>query len=118
MFGLIKQVFIALLSFSGSSATRYVSLNTEPYLIRPTPIDLNLVELNYYPFLITLDKCSGSCNSLDDLSTKICIPSEPKDINVIVFIMIATKNKAKAIVKHISCDWKCKLDSSICISNP
>ena len=57
MFRLIKQVFIALLSFSGSLTTKCVSLNNEPCMIRPTLIDLNPVELNYYPFLISLDKC-------------------------------------------------------------
>ena len=30
MFRLIKQVFIALLSFSGSLSTKYVSLNGKP----------------------------------------------------------------------------------------
>ena len=29
--------------------------------------DLNLVELNYYPFMISLDKCNGSCNGVDNL---------------------------------------------------
>ena len=57
MFRLIKQVFIALLSFSGSLTTTSVSLNNEPCMIRPTLIDLNPVELNYYPFMISLDKC-------------------------------------------------------------
>ena len=31
-------------------------------MIRPTLVDLNLVELKYYPFIISLDKCTGSCN--------------------------------------------------------
>ena len=57
MLRLIKQVFIALLSFSGSLTTKSVSLNNEPCMIRPTLIDLNPVELNYYPFMISLDKC-------------------------------------------------------------
>ena len=39
-------------------------------MVRPTGIDLNPVELNYYPFMISLDKCSGSCNVL---SPKICV---------------------------------------------
>ena len=38
----------------------------------PTLIDLNPAELNYYPFMISLDKCSGSFNAVDDLSTTIC----------------------------------------------
>ena len=60
MFRLIKRVFIiALLSFSGSLATKCTSLNNEPCVIRPNLIDLNPVELNYYSFIISLDKCSG-----------------------------------------------------------
>ena len=36
MFRLIKQVFILLISFSGSLATNCVSPNNEPCLARPT----------------------------------------------------------------------------------
>ena len=54
-------------------------------MIRPTLIDLNPVEFNYYQFMISLDKCNESCNAVDDLSTKISVPSETKDINVEVF---------------------------------
>ena len=55
MFRLIKQVFIALLSFSGFLATKCVSLNSELCVIRPTLIDLNPIKLNYYPVIISLD---------------------------------------------------------------
>ena len=48
----MKQVFVTLLSFS-------ISL--------PTKIDLNLAELNYYPFMISIDKYNGSCKVVDDL---------------------------------------------------
>ena len=40
-------------------------------MTRPTLIDLNLIELNHYPFMVSLDKFRGSCNAIDDLSTKI-----------------------------------------------
>ena len=72
MFWLIKKKFIALLSFSGSLATKCVTLNNEPCMTGPTLIDLNPVELNYFPFMISLDKCNGSCNAADDLSMKRC----------------------------------------------
>ena len=83
MFCVIRKVFIALLSTSGSSATEYVSLHNEPYMIRPTLIDLNPIELNYYPFMITLDKYTGSCNIVDDLSSKIYVPSKTKVFKII-----------------------------------
>ena len=78
MFSLIKQVFIALLSFSRSSATKYVSLNNAYSMIRPFLMDLNAVEFKCYPFMINLDKCSESCNFVDDLSTKIAFPGKQK----------------------------------------
>ena len=44
-------------------------------MVRPTLIDLNPVELKYYPFMISLDKCNGICNVL---SPKLCIPKKKK----------------------------------------
>ena len=96
MFSHIKQVFIVLLSFSSSLATKCLSFNDEPCMVRPTLVDLNPVELKYYPFMISLDKCNGSCNAL---SPKICVPKKPKDINAKVFNMITNKNDAKTMTK-------------------
>ena len=45
MFEFNLKMFIRSLSFSTSLATECVSLNNEPYMIRPSPIDLNTVEL-------------------------------------------------------------------------
>ena len=44
-------MFIALLNFIGFLATKCVSLNNEPYMIRPTAIDLSPLVLNYYPLI-------------------------------------------------------------------
>ena len=52
MFSLIKQVFIVLLSFSSSLATKYVSLIDEPCMVRPALIDFNPFELKHYPFIL------------------------------------------------------------------
>ena len=78
-------------------------------MARPTLIDIYHVELKYYSFMITLNKCTGSCNAL---APKICVPKETKDINVKAFNMITNKDEAKAMTKHISCDCKCKFNSS------
>ena len=122
MFSLIKQVFIVLLSFSSSLArvakishrTKRVLLNDEPCIIRPTAIDLNPVGLKYYPFMISLDKCSGSCNVL---SPKNMCSKKKKDIHFKGFNMIKNKNEAKAMSKHIPCDCKYKFNSTTCNSN-
>ena len=67
-------------------------------MFRPALIELSPVELKYHPFIITLDKYTGSCIAL---SLKISVPKETKDINVKAFNMITNKNEAKTMTKHI-----------------
>ena len=120
MFSLIKQVSVILLSFNSFLArvakvqTKYLSLNHKPCMSRPTLTDLNPVELKCYLFMISSDKCNGSCN---DLSPKICVPKKTKEINFKVFNMITNKYEAKAMAKLISCDCKYKFSSTTYNSN-
>ena len=95
MFRVIKQLLIVLLSFSGSLATKCVSLGNEPHMAGPALIDLNPIELNYHPFMISLDKCNGNCYAVDDLSIKICAPMKTKDVNV--FNMITRIHEAETL---------------------
>ena len=105
MFSHIKQVFIVLLNFNSSFAsipkvsdqTKCLSLSDETCIVIPILIDLHPVELKYYPFMISLDKCDGSCSVL---SLKICVPKVTKDIDFKLFIMVLNKNEAKTMTKH------------------
>ena len=53
---------------------------------------MNPAELKYYPFMISLNNGTASCNVS---SPKIRFPKETKYINVKVFNMITTKMKLK-----------------------
>ena len=56
------SLFIVLLSFSESLARDRIKcliLNDQSCMVRPTLIDMNPVELKYYPFMISLNKCTG-----------------------------------------------------------
>ena len=35
-------------------------------------------EFHYYPFVFKLDRCVGSCNTLNDLSNKVCVPNKTR----------------------------------------
>ena len=63
--------------------------------------------------MISLDKCTGSWNVL---SPKVSVLEETKDINVKAFKTITTKTEAEVMTEHISCDCKCKFNSSKCNS--
>ena len=85
---------------------------------RSNLIDLNCVGFNYYPFMISLDKCNGNCNkAADDLFAKIYVSSKTKGVNVRVFNMMTRINEAKTLIKHLLNDCKCKFDSTACNSN-
>ena len=63
----------------------------------PTLIDLysneNSQEFPYSPFVVIFDRCVGSCNSLNDLSNKVCVPNKTEDLNLSVFNMIVGINE-------------------------
>ena len=84
-------------------------------MFQPTLINLNpneySQELWYYPSVVNLDKCAGSCNTLDDLSSRVCVPNETEDLNLHFLNMITAINKSRALTKHISYKCKCTFDS-------
>ena len=88
---------------------------------QPTLINLHSneysQELRYYLFAINLDRCVGSCNTLDDLSPTVCVPNGTEDLNLHVFDMITGINESRTLTKHTSCKWKCKFDVRKCNLN-
>ena len=79
------------------------SQSNESCLARPTLIDLNLNELHYYPFVVNLDRCSGSCSTLDDLPRRLSVLNRMAEVNLNVYNMITKINELKPSPKHISC---------------
>ena len=90
-------------------------------MIQPTLINLHLnecsQEFHYYPFSVTLDRRVGSCNTLYDLSNKVCVPNKTEDLNLSVFNMITGKYEWKTLTKDILCECKCKFDERKCNSD-
>ena len=68
-------------------------------------------------FTVKLDKFIGSCNTLNDLSNKVCLPNKTEDLNLNVFNMITGINESKTLIKHLSCECKCKFDGTKFKSN-
>ena len=66
----------------------------------------------FYPFSIKTNKCSGSCNNINDPYAKICVPNAVKDLNVKVFNLMQRSNQTRHIKWHETC--KCKLDARVC----
>ena len=122
MFGLIKNIFIWLLTglVNGSDHKKSVSLSNQKCEVQSTFINLHPNEYSqdftYYPVLVKLDTCVGNCNTLNDLSNKVCFPNKTEDLNLNVFNMITWINESKTLTKHISCECKCRFYGRKCNS--
>ena len=100
---------------------QHVSLNNKKCMIQTTLINLHpneySHEFHYYPFAVKLDRCVGSCNTLNDLSNKMCVPNKTEHLNLSVPNMITGINEWKTLTKDISCECKCRFDERKCNSD-
>ena len=94
MFGLTKKISIELLTglVNGSNHIKCVLVSNQKCMYQPTLINLHpneySQEFHYYSFSVKLDRCVGSCITLNDLSNKLCVPNKTEDLNLSMFSMI------------------------------
>ena len=79
-------------------------------------IDINNNKTEFYPFSIKVNKCSGSCNNINDPYAKLCVPGVAKNINVRVFNLMSRSNQTRHMEWQETCKCKCRLGSSVCIN--
>ena len=103
MFGLVKKMSTGLLTglVNASNYTKCISLSNQKCEIQPTLTDLHSnkysQELHYYPFPAKLDRCVGSCNTLYNLSNKVCVPNKTEDLNLSMSNTITGINESKTL---------------------
>ena len=83
-----------------------VSLNNQPRKVERTIVNINSDKTLFYPFTVGVNKCGGSCNTVDDGYAGARIPNKVKIMNVKVFNLMSSVNETKSLVRRES--WKCK----------
>ena len=66
----------------------------QPTLINLHPNEYSQ-EFHYYLFAVKLDRCVGTCNTLNELSIKVCLPNKTEGLNISVFSIITEINESK-----------------------
>ena len=99
-----------------ANSLKCISLNNQEFKARPKMIDINANEPVFYPYSIKLNKCSGSCNNINNSYAKLCIPDVVKKINVKVFNLMSRINKTRQIFWHETCKCICRLSAAACNS--
>ena len=108
----IKETFIVVCRFwwITNVTAKCTSVNDQQNMVSPMLIDLNLDELCYYPFIISMSRCNESCNTAEDPFGRICVPNKIEDVNLKVFNIIKKLNKSKAVAKHVSFECRYEFD--------
>ena len=68
----------------------------------------------FFPCSITINKCKGSYNTINDPYVKLCVPNTIKNINIKAFNLMSRTNETRHAEWHKTCKCKCRLDASVC----
>ena len=61
------------MSFFSCNARKCVSMNNQECKVRLELINANSNEPSFCPYNISISKCSGSCNNINDPYAKLCV---------------------------------------------
>ena len=68
-------------------------------MIKPSLINLHSNEYSqefyYYPYAVKLDRCVGSCSTLNYLSIEVRVSNKTEDLNLSAFNVIMGINESK-----------------------
>ena len=94
----IKKCFFTAIPFFNLlniNSLECVSMNNQERKIRTEIINLNTNGAMFYPYSIKINRCKGSCNTINVPYAKICVLDQIKDANVKVFNLMSRTNEIR-----------------------
>ena len=103
---------VSLFNIIKTKALECVSVVNKKCMPRPKILDVNegVDEALFYPYNVQVNKCSGSCNMLDNPMAKLCVPGIVKRVNMQVYNYLMRLNETRNVLWHESCKCVCKLN--------
>ena len=107
---------ISLFSIIKTKALECVSVINRKCMPRPKILDVNegVSEALFYPYNVLVNKCSGSCDTINNPMSKLCVPGIVKRVNMQVYNFLMRLNETRSVLWHENCKCICKLNSSVC----
>ena len=98
------------------NALECLSVINRECMPRPKTLDVNkdIGEALFYPYNVLVNECNGSCNTLDNPMSRICVPNIIKNVNIKVSNFSMKLNETRNVLWHKSCKCICLLNSSVC----
>ena len=81
---LLINLAISLFNILKTNALECLSVINRECKPRPKILDVNegVGEALFCPYNVLVNKCSGSCNTLNDPMARICVPNIIKNVNM------------------------------------
>ena len=89
-------------------------MNNQECKTRTKIMNIDNNEPVFCPFSIKVNKCSGSCNNINNPYAKLCVPDVVKNLNVRVINLMLFSNQTKHIKWYKACKCKCRSNSIVC----
>lgn len=111
---LLKSILFMILSVNITKAIKCEQVDNQQCLVRETIVNTNDNEPRYYPYSIKLNKCTGSCDTLDNPFAKTCKPNKTAKKVVKMYDMLHNRHVPMRFKEDVSCKCECSLNSSVC----
>ena len=77
-----------------------VPINNQECKLKPEIVNVNSNETIFYPYSISANKCSGSCNNINNAYAKLCVRDAVKNSNIKAFNLISKTDETRHIKWH------------------
>ena len=110
----IISLLISLFGIIKTKALECVSVINQKCMPRPKVLDVNegVGEALFYPYNVQVNKCSGSCNTLDNPMAKLYVSNVIKRVNMQGYNFLMMLNETRNVLWHETC--KCVWNSDTC----
>ena len=91
---------ISLFSVIKTRALECVSVINRKCMPRPKILDVNdgVGEALFYPYNVLVNKCSGSCDTINNPMAKLCVPDIIKRVNMQVYNFLMMLNETRSVL--------------------
>ena len=107
---MLINLAISLFNVLKVNALECLSVSNHECKPRPEILDVNerIGEALFYPYNLQVNKCSESCNTINNPMAKLCVPKIIKNVNIKVYNFLMRLNETCNVLWHESCN------SSVC----
>ena len=105
---------VFLLTVTTINLLSCISMNNQECKVRPQVLNVNGDDPVFFSYTIKTNKCSGSCNNINNAYGKLCVPDVAKKLNVKLSNIMSRTNEARHTEWHETCKCKCRVNSSVC----